>query len=374
MRSHSTRFLAALVIAGLGVLPGAARADDQGVVGLKLILIDKYNVGKAKAVFVAKDTTAGAIHNGSGSGNPADVSGTVRICPTAAPGNVARYALPSPWLVNKPGISKYVNKTAAPGTGGAKVVVVKPGFVLKVVAKNLGDDDAASGNDSATDLDLNDPPGTCTVSVGDTLAVEVEVVDAAGPGTHRMCSQFTVDSTTSIGGGTGCKVVSKTSTAGPCGVCGGGGSTTTTTVSSSTTTTSPSGALLQGALTETPGRFNYNLQIGLPAANSACNTNFPGTHACTYAELQTAESMGELVGLKDTANNPVMSFWAIDSSQPPLQQCQDDVVSFQNWEYATAHTGSRGQKVALDNGTGALGPLQPSLQCNFSTAWVGCCQ
>ena len=47
--------------------------------------------------------------------------------------------------------------------------------------------------------------------------------------------------------------------------------------------------------------------------------------------------------------------------------------SFLNWEYATAHTASRGQKVALNNGTGALGALQSSLQCNFSTAWVGCC-
>jgi hypothetical protein len=73
----------------------------------------------------------------------------------------------------------------------------------------------------------------------------------------------------------------------------------------------------------------------------------------------------------------VTSFWAIDSSQPGLQQCIDDVMggSQQNWEYATAHTASRGQKVALDNATGALGPLQSSLQCNFSgNSWVGCCQ
>jgi hypothetical protein len=366
MRSHSTWFLAALVIASLGVDPGASRADDQGVVGLKLILIDRYDVGKAKAVFVSKDTTAGAIHNGSGSGNPADVSGTVRICPTAAPGNVAEYALPSPWLVNKPGVSKYVNKTAAPGGAGAKVSVVKPGFVLKLVAKNLGDGDSASGDDGATDLNLNDPPGTCTVNVGDGMAVEVEVVDAAGPGTHRMCAQFTVTAATSIGGGTGCKVVSRTSTAGPCGVCGVGGPTTTT-------TTLPGGSELLGALTPTPGRFNYNLMIGLPAANGACNTNFPGTHACSYPELQIAEALGELAGLQDTAATPVTSFWAIDNSQPPLQQCQDDVASFLNWEYATAHTASRGQKVALNNGTGVLGPLQSSLQCNFSTAWVGCC-
>ena len=380
MRRSSQRFLAALVIAGLGAFPGASVADDQGVVGLKLILIDKYNVGKAKAVFVSKDTTAGRIHNGSGSGNGADVSGTVRICPAAAPGNVAVYALPSPWLVNKPSVSKYVNKAAAPGGAGAKVTVVKPNLVLKLVAKNLGDGDAASGDQSATDLNLNDPPGTCTVNVGDTMAVEVEVVDSAAPATHRMCAQFTVDSTISIGGGTGCKVISRTSAAGPCGVCGAGGPTTTTTTvattsttSSSTTTTTVVGPELLGALTATPGRFNYNLTLGLPGANAACNSSFPGTHACSYQELQIAELLGELVGLQDTAAMTVTSFWAIDNGQPPLQQCQDDVVTFLNWEYATAHTASRGQKVALNNGTGALGVLQSSLQCNFSTAWVGCC-
>jgi hypothetical protein len=131
-----------------------------------------------------------------------------------------------------------------------------------------------------------------------------------------------------------------------------------------------------GALTATPGRFNYNLQIGLPGANSACASNFASTHACSYRELQCAEAASELDGLKDTANNTVMSFWAIDNAQPPLQQCQDDVPggSGLNWEYGTAHTASRGQKVALNNGTGVLGPLQSSLQCNFSTAWVGCCR
>ena len=152
--------------------------------------------------------------------------------------------------------------------------------------------------------------------------------------------------------------------------------TTTSTVGPTTTTstTIPSGGVeLQGALTATPGRFNYNLTLGLPGANAACNSNFPGTHACSYPELQIAEAAGDLVGLQDTASTTVTSFWAIDNTQPPLQQCQDDVSSFLNWEYATAHTASRGQKVALNNGTGALGSLVSSLQCNFSTAWVGCC-
>jgi hypothetical protein len=152
-------------------------------------------------------------------------------------------------------------------------------------------------------------------------------------------------------------------------------STTVATTTSVSTTTVPSGGVvLKGALTATPGRFNYNLTVGLPGANAACNTSFPGTHACTYQELQSAQAAGDLDGLKDTGGATVTSFWAIDSSQPPLQQCQDDVVSFLNWEYATAHTSSRGQKVELTNATGVLGSLQSNLQCNFSNAWVGCCQ
>jgi hypothetical protein len=117
--------------------------------------------------------------------------------------------------------------------------------------------------------------------------------------------------------------------------------------------------------------------LGLDGANAACNTSFAGTHVCTYQDLQSAAAAGGLTGLKDVSNMPVTSFWAIDSSAPPLQQCQDDVQggSGLNWEYATAHTASRGEKVDLDNAAGTLGALTMSLQCNFSgNAWVACCQ
>ncbi len=134
---------------------------------------------------------------------------------------------------------------------------------------------------------------------------------------------------------------------------------------------------LKGALPPTPGRFNYNLMLGLPGANAACATRFAGTHACTYAELQAAQTAGDLAGLQDINHDPVTSFWAIDPNAPALQQCQDDVAggSGLNWEYATAHTMSRGQKVTLDNAAGTLGALQTSIQCNLSgNSSVGCCQ
>lgn len=151
-----------------------------------------------------------------------------------------------------------------------------------------------------------------------------------------------------------------------------------TCVAATTTTTLPSGgSVLEGALTVTPGRFNYNLTLGLAGANAACNTRFSGTHACTVMDLHNAQAAGDLVGLQDTANNVVNSFWAIDGSQPALQQCNDDAAggSGLNWEYGTAHTPSRGQKLPLDNAMGTLGALQSGLQCNFSgNSWVGCCR
>ena len=160
--------------------------------------------------------------------------------------------------------------------------------------------------------------------------------------------------------------------------------TTTTTAASSTTTTTtpPTAGTVKGALAPTLGRFNFNGALGLPGALAACQATFGTTtpvHVCTLADLQNAQAAGELVGLKDTTNAPVTSFWAIDSSQPPLRQCNDDAPgtgSGLNWEYGTAHTPSRGDKVPLDNATGTLGALQPSQQCALvgTPATVACCQ
>ena len=136
---------------------------------------------------------------------------------------------------------------------------------------------------------------------------------------------------------------------------------------------SPTGAILKGALTPTPGRFNYNLTIGLPAALAACTAVFPGTHVCTYTELQNAAAACDLKGLKDTANNAVTSFWAVDPGAPALSQCNDDAPitgSGLNWEYGTAHTVSRGQKVALDNAAGTLGALGIGA-LGYQAGWFG---
>ena len=161
-----------------------------------------------------------------------------------------------------------------------------------------------------------------------------------------------------------------------------GQTVTTTTTAGVSTTTTPTGAagVVVGSLPATPGRFNFNVTLGLAGANSACSTSFAGAHACTLSELQNTPASA-LMGLKDTSNMTVTSFWAIDPvADPVTAQCCDDVsfnpcTSAHNWEYGTAHTTSRGQKVALDNATGALGTLTTHVQCNFApNNSVGCCK
>jgi hypothetical protein len=351
------RSLQLIVFAGMAVLlsAGASHAANVGVVGTKLIIVDK-GVNGAKAVFVAKD---GAVSKGSGT-NEYTIGATLNVTydngTDASTSGAFLASAGSPnWVVNKPNVGKYVNKQAPTG-GATKVTVIKPGKLVKLVGKSLGD----------TPIDILSQSG----ADNGTAHTKYRVTDSSTGFDSSFCSKFNGCAWKSIAGGSGAKLVCKGGAADA--TCGGSPQTTTT----STTLPGGGGVVLKGALNATPGRFNYNLTLGLPGANAACNTNFPGTHACTYAELQSAESAGDLVGLKDIGNNMVTSFWAIDNAQPALQQCQDDAAggSNLNWEYGTAHTVSRGQRVALTNGTGTLGVLQSSVQCNISgNSWVGCC-
>jgi hypothetical protein len=118
-------------------LVGSSRAADIGVVGLKLVVVDKLAAAdKAKAVFVSKDKTSG-ITKGPGTnvetidvafdfayeGEHAATAGRFVLPPGASDG-------PAGWLVNKDSVAKYVNKDAPAGVTGVKVAVVKPGKLL----------------------------------------------------------------------------------------------------------------------------------------------------------------------------------------------------------------------------------------------------
>jgi hypothetical protein len=177
------------------------------VAGAKLLMIDKYAVsGKAKVVLILKDTTPGSIGKGPAA-TPAGLSGQVILFQESDPFNRAIFDLDgSGWVKNKGTVAKYKNKAAAVGTDGVRAVTVKEDKKLKVVARNLGDGDSASGDQSATDIDLS------ALTTSDAIMAVITIDNANDSSSHRMCARFTAPTIKAIGGGAGIKVLSKTST------------------------------------------------------------------------------------------------------------------------------------------------------------------
>jgi len=150
---------------------------------------------------------------------------------------------------------------------------------------------------------------------------------------------------------------------------GCGAPTPTNTVAQAATPTAAAAEIFQGALVRTNGRFTYQATIGIDGADAECNTLFPGTHACTLADLRAAAAVGELRGAMDTGGTAVESFWAIDPSRDDRDQCHTNVP----WDYATAHTGHFADLVTLNNASGELSALQEDRIC-AAQSWVGCCR
>jgi hypothetical protein len=189
----------------------------SAVSGQKLLLLDKYTAtSKAKTVLVLKDTTPGGIHKGP-SADPPGLSGTVVLFQQADPSNRAVYALDaSGWLFNKDKVAKFVNPLAAPGGAGARSAIVRPDKLVKLVARNLGDGDSASGDQSTHDIDLS------VLTSADVIVAVVTIYNAADGSTNTMCTQFESPLLKTVGG-TGTRYLSKTSTLpATCPVCGNG--------------------------------------------------------------------------------------------------------------------------------------------------------
>ena len=182
--------------------PAAARAADEvGVKGLKLIIVDKMAAtGTAKAVFVAKDL---AVGKGSGT-DVTQIDANLSFFYTDRPDVHGGFLMPANgnWLVNKDTVAKYVNKTAPTG-GAVKVSVIKPGSLAKVVGKALGD--------PGHEIDL--VSGGAPTDAGGITAI-LTVRNHADNSVTRMCTRFSVaDGSTvafkEITGGTGRKLVAK---------------------------------------------------------------------------------------------------------------------------------------------------------------------
>jgi hypothetical protein len=165
------------------------------VSGRKLIVVDKLAAaGQAKVVYVSKDTTAG-ITTGAGT-DVDDISAAFTFGYDGASG---AFAVPAGgWKANKSTVAKFVNTSAPGGATGVKVLVVKPGKLLKLVGKSVGD----------TPIDLF----AAGAPVGPITTV-YEVTNAGE--TFRFCSAFDpanpahVVAFKEIAGGTGRKLVAK---------------------------------------------------------------------------------------------------------------------------------------------------------------------
>lgn len=174
--------------------------DDDEFTGIpvaatKLIVVDKVALTtKAKAVYVAKDLGS---TKGSGT-NVATIDARLDFTYDATSGAFVVPAGASNgtdgWKVNKKTVAKYVNKPAPAGPTQAKVAVIKPGKLAKVVGKGLGDEP----------IDLIGA-GAPTGSVYTAFAV------TNGGDTFTHCSEFTPGNCAfkEIAAGTGRKLVCK---------------------------------------------------------------------------------------------------------------------------------------------------------------------
>jgi hypothetical protein len=344
-----------VALASIGMIAFAQPARAANVSAKKIFIKDNADAAKRQVQVLSTDAAITFSDAGDPATNGASLhlySATDDFCVTLAGGPQWANKKGKVWTFKDKG-----TKDAAQLKNGKLVVSIKSGVTFTL---------ADNGTQNAVNAQVQFGTGTrfcmrCTASGKNNSAKKF---------LGKNCAAAACDAEPSVCGASG----STTTTTRP-------GGTSTTVAGATTTTTMPgSGSVLKGALTSTLGRFNYCSMIGLPGANTCCSMHFAGTHACTYAELQSAASAGDLVGLKDISNMTVTSFWAIDNSQPALQQCQDDSAggSGLNWEYGTAHTASRGEKINLDNAMGTLDPagVQMSQFCFFggTGAWVGCCQ
>lgn len=192
--------LVVMPLAGVLLAAAAAGAADVPVVTRKLVVVDKLTAaGKAKLVYVSKDQDAG-ITKGAGT-DPDRIA--VRFDVAYANGSAAgAFVVPAGasdgtagWLVNKAAVAKYVNKGAPGGPTAAKVAVVKPGKLLKLVGAGLGDVPLGV-------LAAGDPAGSLFTSFCVTNGAEEDC----------HCSELTGCLWKSIAGGTGAKLVCKEST------------------------------------------------------------------------------------------------------------------------------------------------------------------
>jgi hypothetical protein len=156
----------------------------------KLVIIDTLTAkGKAKLVFVAKDA---AVRKGFGT-DPSTIQAqlTVAFSNGATAGTFSPPAGDPGWISNQGTVAKFLNHNAPAGSTVTKVSTLKPGSLVKLVAKGLGD----------APLDLvgaDDPAGPvwaayCVTSAGAQICMCSSLTDcvykpiAGGAGAKLLC-------------------------------------------------------------------------------------------------------------------------------------------------------------------------------------------
>jgi hypothetical protein len=179
-----------LLALAVGLAGAPAMAVDVPIGGLKLIVVDKgAAAGAAKMVFVAKDA---AITKGTAT----DKAYVAALLNVAHDGSYGASVMPggAHWLANTEAVAKYVDKTA-PATGSTKIGVIKPGNLIKVVTKSLGD----------TPFDIGAAP---------TGPVYAAFTVINGAETFRHCTQFVDCSHKEVAAGAGRKLVCRGNSSG----------------------------------------------------------------------------------------------------------------------------------------------------------------
>jgi cysteine-rich repeat protein len=235
-------------------LPVGARIPVLG----KKLLVSTTPSG-TKMLFLTKDA---AVIKGAGT-DPADIDATLHVAFDTVHGE---FEMPAGgnWLLNKATVARYVNRTAPTG-GAVKISLIRPGLLVKVVGKSLGD----------TPLDISTPPsGLVSVAHG--------VVN--GGDEHWHCTQFSACTHTVIAGGTGRKLVCRGSSTGDA-TCAArvptSTTSTSTTISTTTSTTSTSSTSSSTSSTTTSTSSSTSSTSTSSTSTSTSTTSTTSTIPCT---------------------------------------------------------------------------------------------
>jgi len=326
------------VLCGL-LAVGSAWATDIPVAGRKLIITDKMMLAsRAKVVYVALD---GGVTKGTGI-DPAtiDAAFEVRYAGTSVAG---AFVLPAGandgsdgWKANKSSVAKYINKLApTAGPTDAKVSVIKPGRLLKIVGKSLGD----------TPIDIlggGIPPAG---------GVDTVYTVTNGTETNRHCTNFPQSTCAYklIAAGTGAKLVCRNGAGSACPL---PPTTTSTTLATSTSTSTSSTSSTTSSSTSST------------TSSTASTSSTSSTSSSTSTSTSTSSS---------TSSSTTSTSTSTSSSTSSTTSSTTSTSTSSTTTTTAAPTCSDGIRNGLETDTDCGGPTCPDCAVGKTCAVNGDC-